>query len=708
MQPISVTLPDGNTIQSTHTGNLQINGLPPTATTVHLFPQLGHTSLVSIGKLCDAGCQALFDKDTVTITYRNDVLLTGQRNANTNQLWQLTLPQHQANITTHTNIKALVQYSHAALFSPVLSTLETALRKGYVKDLPGLTLTNLRKHPPVTPATAKGHIKQTRQGVKSTKNDSYTLPLLPEDDEADTTFPQQLHDGNRTHHAYAAVIDRSPTGKIFTDQTGRFVIPSSTGNNYLFVLYDYDSNYIDAVPIPNRNAKTILTAFKTSYNRLINAGLRPKLHRLDNECSNILKEYLHEKDIHHQLAPPGIHRRNAAERAIQTLKDHLIAGLSTADPHFPLHLWDQLLPQALLTLNLLRGSRLNPKLSAYMQLHGAYDFNATPIAPPGVRVVVHTKPDKRRSWAPRGTDAWYIGPSLEHYRCYKVWNWTTKATQIADTVDWFPTTVTMPTATQADAIEAAINDIKEALQQPHTDEAAPVPTNMQTITEFTSIFPTATTKPTAPVVRVEKPPDTTYNNFTWQRNRQNQKNSKNPKQRPPLPHQAHKAINPDTGQLAELPELLKSSVGDKWDRANALEWGRLANGCQPELPNGSNAIRFINYQDIPQHRRKDVTYIRQVTADRPFKTEKERVRATAGGDRINYPYDVSTKTSDIQTAKMLFNSTISTKDARFMVMDIKDFYLSTKEMIRKEYARVHISKIPQLIIDQYKIMDLGT
>ena len=66
--------------------------------------------------------------------------------------------------------------------------------------------------------------------------------------------------------------------------------------------------------------------------------------------------------IDYQLVPPGVHRRNAAERAIRTFKNHFIAGLCSTDKNFPLHLWDQLVPQAELTLNMLRGSRLNPKV----------------------------------------------------------------------------------------------------------------------------------------------------------------------------------------------------------------------------------------------------------------------------------------------------------------------------------------------------------
>ena len=60
-----------------------------------------------------------------------------------------------------------------------------------------------------------------------------------------------------------------------------------------------------------------------------------------------------------------VHRRNVAERAIQTFKDHFIAGLASVDPQFPMHEWNRLLPQAIITLNLLRNARVNPKLSSY-------------------------------------------------------------------------------------------------------------------------------------------------------------------------------------------------------------------------------------------------------------------------------------------------------------------------------------------------------
>ena len=64
------------------------------------------------------------------------------------------------------------------------------------------------------------------------------------------------------------------------------------------------------------------------------------------------------------------------------VKNNFIAGLCSVDKDFPLHLWDHLLPQAVLTLNLLCGPRLNRKLSAWAQLSGNFDFNHTPLSPP--------------------------------------------------------------------------------------------------------------------------------------------------------------------------------------------------------------------------------------------------------------------------------------------------------------------------------------
>ena len=222
------------------------------------------------------------------------------------------------------------------------------------------------------------------------------------------TSPAEL----RTNSIFA---DCQPiTGKIYSDPTGRFVLPSSSGNAYLLVIYEYDSNMIFAEPMKSRAGAEYLAAYKRVHALLTSRGLKPQLQRLDNEASASLQQFLHQEGIEFQLVPPHVHRRNAAERAIRTFKNHFIAGLCSTDTAFPLHLWDKLLPQALITLNLLRSSRINPRLSAQAQVHGAFNYDSTPLGPPGTKVLVHQKPSVRETWAPHALDGWYLGPALNH------------------------------------------------------------------------------------------------------------------------------------------------------------------------------------------------------------------------------------------------------------------------------------------------------
>jgi hypothetical protein len=132
----------------------------------------------------------------------------------------------------------------------------------------------------------------------------------------------------------------------------------------------------------NRGDKDMMRAFDLLIQSLIIHGFKTSLQFLDKDASLALRSYLIKKGIDYQLAPPHIHRRNNAERATQTFKNHFISGLCSVDPKFLLKLWDKSLPQATITLNLLRKSRINPLMSAYAQLNGNFDFNRTPLAPP--------------------------------------------------------------------------------------------------------------------------------------------------------------------------------------------------------------------------------------------------------------------------------------------------------------------------------------
>ena len=71
--------------------------------------------------------------------------------------------------------------------------------------------------------------------------------------------------------------------------------------------------------------------------------------------------------------------RNSAERDVRTFKNHFIADLCTVDPLSPFYLWDRLLPQVTMTLNMLRWYQLNPGLSAYEQVDGIQNFERTSL-----------------------------------------------------------------------------------------------------------------------------------------------------------------------------------------------------------------------------------------------------------------------------------------------------------------------------------------
>ena len=160
------------------------------------------------------------------------------------------------------------------------------------------------------------------------------------------------------------------------------------------------------------------------------------LHILDNEASEEYKLTIKNKwNSKYQLVPPHTHRSNAAERAICTFKAHFLSILAGVAPDFPRNLWDLLLPQAELTLNLIRQATLDPSQSAWAYFHGALNYDATPIGPLGCDIITHRKTSTRNSWDFRGAAGWYVGVAVQHYRCHTILAKSTRAVQISDTVE---------------------------------------------------------------------------------------------------------------------------------------------------------------------------------------------------------------------------------------------------------------------------------
>ena len=78
--PLTVTMPDGNKLTSTHTCNLDIPWLPANVTEAHIIPGLSHSSLIAASKFCDNGYTLTYNADSCTVTDKHDqVALIGQR-----------------------------------------------------------------------------------------------------------------------------------------------------------------------------------------------------------------------------------------------------------------------------------------------------------------------------------------------------------------------------------------------------------------------------------------------------------------------------------------------------------------------------------------------------------------------------------------------------------------------------------------------------
>ena len=135
-----------------------------------------------------------------------------------------------------------------------------------------------------------------------------------------------------------------------------------------------------------------------------------------------------------------------------------------------------------------------------------------------------------------------------------------------------------------------------------------------------------------------------------------------------------------------MDSLLKGKAAKIWGTSLSNELGRLAQGIRNIK--GNDVIDFISIKDVPSH--KKVTYANMVCNYIPLKSDPNRVRLTVGGDKLDYFDDAASPVATLLKTKLLLNSLISdsTKGARFMTIDIKDFFLQTF-MKDAEYMRIH-------------------
>lgn len=91
---------------------------------------------------------------------------------------------------------------------------------------------------------------------------------------------------------------------------------------------------------------------------------------------------------------------------------------------------------------------------------------------------------------------------------------------------------------------------------------------------------------------------------------------------------------------------------ETWLKVMCVELDRLAQGYK--ATKGTNTVKFMTLDKISRiPRDHTVTYARIVPDYGPQKKDPNRVRITAGGNLIHYPFELTTRTADLQTSKVM-------------------------------------------------------
>jgi hypothetical protein len=166
-----------------------------------------------------------------------------------------------------------------------------------------------------------------------------------------------------------------------------------------------------------------------------------------------------------KLVPPGRHRCNAAEVAIHNFKAHFLSVLTGVADNFPPNLWDWLLPQTKITINLIWQSNATPNVLAYSHLSGPFDYNKKPLASLGCEAQVHETTDKHGTWAYHSVNGWYLFTSLEHYCTHNCHIKHTKSEQLSNMVQLQHKGITNPSSiTHADKVMHVLADCIKDIQ----------------------------------------------------------------------------------------------------------------------------------------------------------------------------------------------------------------------------------------------------
>ena len=296
---------------SVATTKLDIPEVSDKAKTAFHFNEMD-TPLLSIPVLADDGCKIELTEDNIVVKKNDKIILKGVRDK-VSTLWMIPIkhrtkrklfeqqlpstPTHAANSAYHQpTIAKLMAYHNATIGSLPIKTLCNAIDNDWLTSFPGLTSAAIRKHLPKSISTTMGHLHMIRKGIRSTKptiSEIMNEELAPEP----TLEPPRRIDKRQHDVAVDILPFEELKGIIATDLPGRFPTTSAQGNAYVLVMYDYDSNTINAVAIKNRKTASLVKGYNELYEDLKKAGINPILHRLDNETSTELILEIEKKGL---------------------------------------------------------------------------------------------------------------------------------------------------------------------------------------------------------------------------------------------------------------------------------------------------------------------------------------------------------------------------------------------------------------------------
>ena len=729
--PISITQPDGTHLPSAASGNLPIPGLPISATDAHVFPDL-KVGLVGLPQLCDNDLTVTLTKTDITITDPTGAVLINH--PRTGSLWTLPysmpLPEsppskfgyppglartrinpdliHSAYnlFPIPTTSAGRCLYYQQCLGSPTKANMVKAAVDGHLtRSFPELTPAFIRKSYVVTEATAKAHLQRTRQHIHSSRvtPPPSSRPLEPTQLITNLLTPQE---------AYGTACVN------YTDATAPF--PKT--NVHFLLTYADSPNYIKVSVIKNYTQAAFLKTYAShvDFFTTTNPSLSfsPTLAVFDNILHDDLRRYLQRKNIPVQLVPPGNHRANNAERAIQTFKKAFIACLATAHPDFPLDALEYLAPHLEFCLNILRKSRADPSVSAWEQLHGRYNHHRLPLIPFGAKGLVYEPSTTRAlgTFGPHGSTGFYIGHAYDHFGSYRMYVTDTRATRVTDSIYWLPHNPSYPRYERLpiNIFASAPIPADAILPSPQRPVNEGAPRDAPTAAPTTRDTPTDAPARVSPLPVLEGAPG--------------------PRDTPQLPvsegvpvpytrHTPTVPVNPRSSPAAPVspastPALFHSPSSNRLRRDPNLkhalafyghyeksirgpqfaEWqasmDRELNMLTTTFPDG---ISVVPDAAVPLAKRK-CPFLNPVTREKTDSATGAvidlRTRLTWG--RQARPPDPSVNSSSVAASpviKLLLNSAVSQPHFILSSIDVDYFYYTTR-LTEPDYCRLHVRYIP--------------